>query len=153
MRKTEKTILNGTAVEVTQWGSREASRNMLVLSRFFGDALGSTSTIRERLVKGDFSALATLFGKLGQPDDMLALCDALAPCTKVAGGPEGTPAGSVMLALKDWDDHFAGDLSGMIEWLVFGLRVNYADFLAGLLAKASEEKTPETSESPSTSTG
>lgn len=62
-------------------------------------------------------------------DDLDFITDALASATRVQlGGNGGTV---VELSQHGVDAVFVGDVKGLIEWLAFGLRVNFGPLLAG----------------------
>lgn len=114
--------------QVVQLTATKALQLTARLSNALGPALAAAVTGDG----GTTSKAASFFGALlASPqlgDHLEWLCKHLAPSTQVT-----TPDGKSFTLSAKFDTHFAGDMSGLIEWLVFACEVNAGSFFAELL--------------------
>ena len=153
-RKTEQTTIDGMTYEVTQMGAVKGRRVTLLLFRAIGPAMGEVvsanllengaklflgfqagkdeakAAVTDDLLATVGAALAKGFATLAssmRDEDLDALCEAFEETTQLVY--KSTGGAAVRAPLKgQFDDHFAGRMVPMVQWLAFCVRVNFGNF-------------------------
>jgi hypothetical protein len=121
MRETKSKVIGDTTYFVTQLGAKDARRVGRRLARIFGVAAEADNKIGKF-----FDALSD--------DEFDFLCDTFAKTTLISPADSplnpatGQPQVQFPLVAK-FDDHFAGHMGLMVQWLRFGVEVNFGSFL------------------------
>lgn len=121
MRETKSKVIGDTTYFVTQLGAKEARSVGRRLAKIFGIAAEADNKI------GKFFEALT-------DEELTFLCDTFAKVTLISPSDSplnpatGQPQVQWPLVAK-FDDHFAGHLGFMMQWLRFGVEVNFSSFL------------------------
>lgn len=135
--RNESTTIDGFTYRVTQFPFKRGQRLLVRLFKLAGPAIGEAigGVNPERPTASDIktqaigAALAEFAGRLTEADFDFIVSE-LADYTELqVETPEG---GEGWVKLKQQIEfHFAGEYWRMLQWLGFGLQVNYAGFLKG----------------------
>lgn len=138
MRKTTELVIGDHTLIVKQWGAWDNATAALLVGKLLGASLapiiqavikgyaaGGEAGAKAALVSGvDMSRIAAGLEAARVPD-LLALAGLLEKATQIKFT---STIGSIALAPLNADEHFAGDLAGMLEWLAAGVVFNLAGF-------------------------
>lgn len=147
MRKSTEIKIGESTLVVKQWGAYDNATAALVVAKLLGASL---APLIQAMIKGGKEALvagvdvAAIVAGLerAQPADLLTIVKLLEGATQVKFV---STIGSVALGPLNADDHFAGDLAGMLEWLALGVVFNLAGFTP---SGASAPTSPKSADAP-----
>ena len=129
-------VLGRYEYTLTPMPARKASRLLARLFARFAPALKNADT-------SDVVGLVAALGAALDPDDLDALTEALIACTELQMHPAPMPRTVLTAAIVD--TLFAAEMGEMMQWLLFGLEVNYGSFFAEAQAKMAARPAPATS--------
>jgi hypothetical protein len=146
----------GRRYEIRQWGALKGSAMLVHTTRLLGETVAEAGKAASGGQGWSLALLPVLVGAFARSAnvaDLHAICDALAEettfleaVTDSTGRVKTLPQKLVVIG---WDDHFAGRLTDLAQWLVAGLKLNFADFLtvAGI-SLGSPQETPSGESDP-----
>jgi hypothetical protein len=121
-RASQNRAIDGVTYTVTQLPGRASLRTLARVARIFGPV----ADVSSGLVPAIVAALKKL-----DLEDVVVLAEELAESATVRQGVVTRDRSHVDVPL-DLDEHFAGKVGPMLEWIAFALEVNYASFFADL---------------------
>lgn len=140
-RKTDRNSFGTLTLEMVQLPPLTALEGVPRVTRILA-TLGRKAI--EGDADGDMNWLAAGFGSLTD-EDLRWFTAHLAACTSVVLAPEMSSGETreIKVPLRV-DEHWAGDLTGMVRWIVWGCTFNWAPFfkdaLTGRIGPARSEK-------------
>jgi hypothetical protein len=121
-REKQSRSIDGVTYTVTQLPGRASLRTLARVARMFGPVAN--------IAGGLVPAIVDTLRKLDL-DDVVILAEELADGATVRASVVTRDRSHVDLPL-DLDEHFAGKVGPMLEWIAFALEVNFAPFFADL---------------------
>ena len=138
-QKIKSEPIGGFTYEVTQLGAVEGKKLYVQVAKIVLPAMGAALKGRDikSITKDDLAGFAwdeVAKALVTSLDGIDPIIDSMMRSTDVYGegfGPEGAPLA------RNFDDHFAARPMAMLQWLVFAVKANLADFFDGEMGGAS----------------